>query len=622
MNKSLLLVCLVFLRFLALADNVNLETNMLMAKRLIKKSQFEPALDLYEKSIIQAKAEGNIIYTAKFYLETADLLLLLNRVDSLDSYYGKASHIFEKLGMKAEIIRSQTGMLEVSRRINPSSTMDKYIELLKEAREINNKDVYYNVLEKIILVNNGMENYTEAFAQTHECINYYKSIKDTLRLATKYRELGALFFTHLLSRTGEPNEKDSCIYYNQLAINLSYKINSYRNLVFAYQRLSWLLYKSDLKSAWRYIQIADSIDKKYNIQSPQLPNIMSFSLFQMGRTKEAIEKSKESLRLGLKAKQLFIGIQAADQLCIYYKAIKEIDSALHYMEYSVIINDSIRSQRHYKDAAKMQAKLEFERTLFEKEIIQQEQLKRQRVINSSILIAMVLLLIIVVLVYRAYINNKKANAFISQQNDEKALLLKEIHHRVKNNLSIISSILELQQREIKDENLKSVFKDAQLRVNSMALVHRSLYEEDFTGSIQVSNYLKNLYTTIYNTYKNTSRQITHEISTQNIELNLDTLVPLALIVNELLTNSFKYAFEGRSVGHIYLGLGMDHADYIFTYSDDGIGISKDISKKGLGSILINGLAKQLKGNIEIENGGLGLKYKVRFKLLSHETLND
>ena len=235
---------------------------------------------------------------------------------------------------------------------------------------------------------------------------------------------------------------------------------------------------------------------------------------------------------------------------------------------------------------------------------------------------MVLLVIIVVLIYRAYINNKKANAFISQQNDEKALLLKEIHHRVKNNLSIISSILDLQQREIKDENLKSVFKDAQLRVNSMALVHRSLYEEDFTGSIQVSNYLKNLYSTIYNTYKNTGRQITHEISTQSIELNLDTLVPLALIVNELLTNSFKYAFEGRSNGHIFLGLEMDHADYIFTYSDDGIGIAKDISKKGLGSILINGLSKQLKGNIEVKNNGLGLKYKVRFKLLSHENLND
>jgi two-component sensor histidine kinase len=622
MNKSLLLIGLVFLSFWALADNITLETNMIKGKILMKKSQFEPALELYEKSIIQSKAESNELYTAKFYLETADLLLLLNRVDSLDSYYTKANQIFEQLRMKAEIIRSQTGMLEVSRRINPSSTMDKYLELLKEAREINNKDVYYNVLEKIILVNNGMENYTEAFAQTHECINYYKSIKDTLRLATKYRELGALFYTHLLSRAGEPIEKDSCIYYNQLAIKLAYKINSYRNLVFAYQRLSWLLYKTDLKTAWRYIQLADSIDKKYNIQSTQLPNIMSFSLFEMGRTKEAIEKSKESLRMGLKAKQLFIGIQAADQLCIYYKAIKEIDSALFYKEYSVIINDSIRSQRHYKDAARMQAKLEFERTLFEKEIIQQEQLKRQRVINSSILLAMVLLLIIVVLIYRAYINNKKANAFISQQNDEKALLLKEIHHRVKNNLSIISSILDLQQREIKDENLKSVFKDAQLRVNSMALVHRSLYEEDFTGSIQVSNYLKNLYSTIYNTYKNTGRQITHEIATHNIELNLDTVVPLALIVNELLTKSFKYAFEGRNNGHIFLGLEMDHADYIFTYHDDGIGIAKDISKKGLGSILNNGLTKQLKRNIEVENKGQGLKYKVRFKLLSHETIND
>ncbi|MCX6186026.1 MAG: sensor histidine kinase [Bacteroidetes bacterium] len=601
---------------LSKASNNSLEGQLYIGKYLIKNSRLDDALSIYQNGLEQAKIEKNILYLGKYYLETADLLLLLNRVDSLDSYYSKANNIFEKLGMKPEIIRSQTGMLEVSRRINPSSTMDKYINLLKQARAIKNNDVYYNVLEKIILVNNGMENYTEAFAQTHECINYYKSIKDTLRLATKYRELGALFFTHLLSRTGEPYEKDSCIFYNQLAIQLSYKIKSFRNLVFAFQRLSWLLYKSDLKTAWKYIQIADSIDKLYNIQSPQLPNIMSFSLFQMGKVKEAIDKSKESLRMGLKAKQLFIGIQAADQLCIYYKAINETDSALHYKEYSVIINDSIRSQRQYKDAVKMQAKLEFDRTLFEKEIIQQEEMKRQKLINYSALLGVILLIIIVVLVYKAYIDNKKTTAIISQQNDEKDILLKEIHHRVKNNLSVISSILELQQREIKDDNLKSVFKDAQLRVNSMALVHRSLYEQDFLGTLNASVYFNNLYSTIYDTYKNTECRVSHEIVTNNIELNLDTIVPLALIVNELLTNSFKYAFAGRSNGRIYLGLQRDIEYYVLIYKDNGIGIEKNNTKRGLGSVLINGLTKQLKGNIKLKENAVGVEYTIHFKLIS------
>lgn len=616
MKKTLLIGFLLSLTCLLKANEIQFSVVLNRAGKLSAVSKSNEALNLLWDGLRQAESKKNVKYVGLFSLALADEYLYINQIDSIDFYYGEALKIFESLGLENELIRAKLGLLELPRRTNPSSTMDKYLELLKQARAINDNATYYLILEKIIMVNNGMENYTEAFAQTHECINYYQAVKDTFHLAIKYRELGALFFTHFAARNGPAYEKDSCFYYHEKAIKLSYQINAFRNLVFAYQRLSWLLYKTDLNLAWKYIKTADSIDKLYNIKSPQLPNIMSFSLFKMGRVKEAIQKSKEALDMGLKAKQLFIGIQATDQLCIYYKAIKRYDSALYYNEMSHMFNDSVRSQKHYKDAAKMQAKLEFDKEAYEKELIQKEEIKRQSVIQKFTFSTIILLLVIIGLVYRAFLNYKKSASIIKAQNDEKTILIKEIHHRVKNNLSVISGILDLQKRNIKDEQMLEVFKDAKSRINSMALVHKNLYEQDDFSTINAQSYFENLYITVSSAYKLQGKNIVYNIQCKNVNINIDTLIPLALITNELLTNSFKYAFDGKEKGRIQLSLNNTERGFEMQYSDDGIGYNFEElkpNKEGLGTLLINGLIKQLDGSVKKESTSNGLAYILSFK---------
>ncbi len=586
-----------------------LEEYLIQSKLKIRNNQDTAAIAILYKGLERSIALKEIKYEGLFNLELANLLLYLNKVDSIDFYYSNALKIFKLLKSEPEIILAETGLLEVARRTNPSSTMDKYIDLLHRARDINNKEVYYNVLDKIILVNIGMENYKEAFAELHECINFYKYTKDTLKLAMKYRELGALFFTHLYSRTGKPSDKDSCIFYHEKAIKLFKKINSFRNLVFAYQRLAWLIYPDNLNIAWQYLQTADSLDKKYNVESPQLPNIMSFCLHKMGKTDEAILKSKEAMQKGLKAKQLFICIQAADALSEYYKSKKEIDSALHYREISAAINDSIRNQRQYKEAARMQAKIEYDKELFEKELTMKEENKRQALILRFTFIGIALLIIIAMLIFRAYNHTKKTEKIISKQNEEKSILLKEIHHRVKNNLTIISSILNLQLKNIEDDKVKEVFRDAKSRINSMALVHKNLYEQDNFAKIDTQEYFENLYKTIYDMYNKNDVTIIHHIYCNNVKLNIDFLIPLALITNELLTNTFKYAFEGKNEGTISMVLINSENELKFEYQDDGIGINlNQTNKVGLGSSLIKGLTKQINGKFEKIILPNGLKY--------------
>jgi two-component sensor histidine kinase len=197
------------------------------------------------------------------------------------------------------------------------------------------------------------------------------------------------------------------------------------------------------------------------------------------------------------------------------------------------------------------------------------------------------------------------------------MLIKEIHHRVKNNLTVISSILDLQKRNIKDEQMLEVFKDAKSRINSMALVHKNLYEQDNFATIDTQKYFENLYKTISSAYKLKDVKIETIIDCKNVNINIDTLIPLALITNELLTNSFKYAFEDKENGVIKLQLSNNKNDFEMNYQDNGVGLiqttKSEKEKEGLGTLLINGLTKQLDGSLVKNSSSSGLHYCINFK---------
>jgi two-component sensor histidine kinase len=411
------------------------------------------------------------------------------------------------------------------------------------------------------------------------------------------------------------------LFYYKKALLHFYQLSSYQNIVYTYQSLGWMIYETDVNTAWRYLQQADSIDKKYDIKSTQLPLVISFVLFKKGNIKEAIQRAKESYQLGFNTKQLFVSFQSAQAIAGYYKSLKEIDSAMRYTELYAYIKDSIRSDKQYKDAGRMQAKLEYDKEIFQKELLQKEEIKRERLIRNYILVAACLLIIILILIYRAYQSNIKTARLLAKQNDEKAILLKEIHHRVKNNLTIVSSILDMQQRSNGDPKFQNIFIDAKTRIGSMALVHKTLYEQNDFGNIDVQTYFEGLFESIYQTYKKPNKEVIVQIKTNGITLNLDILIPLALVINEMLTNSFKYAFEQPENGWIQIELKAENYNYIFTYSDNGPGLSDEadiLSSKTLGSSLIRGLTAQIDGNLKVLSSHSGLTYHIVFKEINKE----
>jgi PAS domain S-box-containing protein len=218
-------------------------------------------------------------------------------------------------------------------------------------------------------------------------------------------------------------------------------------------------------------------------------------------------------------------------------------------------------------------------------------------------------------IIRDVTERKKTDKMLQNSLDEKEMLLKEIHHRVKNNLMIISSLLNLQSRYIKDEESKNIFKESQNRASSMALIHERLYQSKDLKNIDFGDYIRTLANDLYDTYVIDKSLIKLKIDVENVKLDIDTSIPLGLIVNELVTNSLKHAFPNDVSGEIEIKFHMQNETYILEVNDNGIGFNKDIDYKytdSLGLSLVTSLTEQIDGEIEFRNL-LGTSFKIIFK---------
>ena len=233
---------------------------------------------------------------------------------------------------------------------------------------------------------------------------------------------------------------------------------------------------------------------------------------------------------------------------------------------------------------------------------------RERLIYIFALLALVLIL---GLAYRLSIQRKRANELLSEKNtqiqsalEEKEVLLKEIHHRVKNNLQIISSLLSLQSRRIDDPKVLEAIQDGQNRVNSMALIHENLYQDEKLVGVDSQEYINKLIDSLVNSYNINPENITITKNIDPLKLDVDTIIPLGLILNELISNSLKYAFDKEQKGEVNLSLQQIPEGLLLRIADNGRGMPPNFdidTLKSLGFRLIKSFAKKLDGVIKIWN---------------------
>lgn len=205
--------------------------------------------------------------------------------------------------------------------------------------------------------------------------------------------------------------------------------------------------------------------------------------------------------------------------------------------------------------------------------------------------------------------------------EEKGVLLREIHHRVKNNLQIIISLFNLQTSYVQDKNAYKALKEGQDRIKSMALIHERFYQSDGLSRLDFDDYVRRLMDHLFQSFRVNKSRILLEIKADKISLDIDTAVPCGLIINEIVSNSLKHAFEGAEKGTIRIELTETEEDkYRLLLSDDGCGFPewfKAETADSLGIQLIQALTDQLEGNMNIETApGRGTTYIINFKRIS------
>jgi len=361
------------------------------------------------------------------------------------------------------------------------------------------------------------------------------------------------------------------------------------------QALTW--YQSALK-------MRQKLPSHYNIAESR--SGLSSTYLALDQFDESIRQAQEILRYKEEHQSLSQQMSAYYLMSKAYEKKTDYKKSLHYHKEYKVMSDSIYqrdmlSEIADKDALYQGAKKDKEIAKLDAvNLISQGKIKnRNRVILYSS-IALVIISLLLFSLYRLLEKVSKQKLQLEGLVTEKDLLLREIHHRVKNNLQLVSSLLTMQGRSIDNESAIEAINDGKNRVRTMALIHQDLYNKNNITGIGVKKYVERLTQELFSTYNIDKNKITLHKRIDDIELDIDALVPLGLIINELITNSLKYAWPTKVLGNLYVSLIKSNDTITLTIKDDGIGFDPSIVREdSFGSTLISALTLQLNGEYNL-----------------------
>jgi two-component system, sensor histidine kinase PdtaS len=258
---------------------------------------------------------------------------------------------------------------------------------------------------------------------------------------------------------------------------------------------------------------------------------------------------------------------------------------------------------------------------------QQDRLRSERNMRLLLLMAVTAMLVLGVIIFYLYRKQRRKNAIIVKQADDMQVLMKEIHHRVKNNLQVISSLLDLQALSIKHDQAAEAVKEGRNRVQSMALIHQNLYNEGNIKGIKVQHYIETLAQGLFHSYNIKPRSVHLTTDIDDLNLDVDTVIPIGLILNELITNSLKYAFRNKEYGEISVTLKKQGDKLVLKVRDNGDGFPPAASMQPettFGLKLIRAFAQKLKARLTIYNdqGACVEMHIVRYKIAEQTRVSE
>ncbi len=594
------------------------------------------------------RAEEFLLAGLRFYIEANDSLGMMRSYYNLGYFYGTYEDF--------------TKAIENFRKAEEFATELNNEQLL--ASIYNNLGLMYNYMGQYYLANNynfkslelSEKNGDKAVGYTHLNIglNYYeegnleKSVEHHMKalaifqksgtkpnMALSLKSIGDDYFdfnldsalqyynnAYLIYR--ELNDFESISRHFMLMGNINYQQNNYEVADSNYRK-ALDIFPADGSKKLLFSIYANIIE--LNLQLADYKQYNKYKLL-----KEALSYANKMNKIAIESGSFIMETESYEKLYRAYMKFGDSQQAIHYAQKYISAKDSLFSEQKQKTITELQTKYETDKKELEisllnteKELINTElaqsdsQRKIQMITIHVLIIGFVVVIIFIFIILKFYRQTKKSNGRLVSQNviilkqkEEKEVLLKEIHHRVKNNLQLISSLLNLQTQNIEDQSIITAIADGQSRIEAMVLIHQKLYQGVNISSIDFKEYTLQLLNQISGLYPEL-KEVERKVIAHDIKLDIDTSVPIGLILSELITNAFKYSFADKK-GSITITLEKEEHDYTLVVHDTGPGLPEDFDPSTTSSIglhLVRRLARQLYGtsHYEYENGS---KFIIRF----------
>ncbi len=543
--------------------------------------------------------------------------LSLGQLDSAKWYIEKGYQIKKERKIEQNIILTYDHLATLYSRLNDQEEAMKFrllsIGMLEAKGDSPTLVIKYSNLAKVFIAENNLERAEEyalkavALAKKLD-LNYYTSL--ALSTLAKIKE-----------KQGKDQEALEFLQ-EGLALNQTRKneggiINRLMSIVNLYIK------QGKLKEAEKNYKVVFAM-----IEQRNEPSELVDAYLILGKLK-TLKKELPAAKTALDAAQVLLstsGDLKNSQLLHtlrsnYFEQNGQYQAAIQSGEKAAMLNDSIFNLEKSERIHQLEG--QFERSKKEKEItlLKAEQdikdltIRENRRSNLTTLLGLLLACGVLVSLYYLYRLRHRTNERLAEKNrliakalSEKEILLKEIHHRVKNNLQVVSSLLKLQSKFIDDTKALDALQEGRNRVKSMAIIHQNLYQKDNLLGVSVKEYIEKLSKSLFNSYNIDPERINLETQIDEINLDVDTVIPLGLILNELLTNALKYAFPNQTKGIVAVSLRKEENNLLLEVRDNGIGIQStglaSNSDGGFGIKLIETFAIKLKGKLQIhqENG--------------------
>lgn len=445
----------------------------------------------------------------------------------------------------------------------------------------------------------------EAIIYHRHSLQLAEHIKDSVETTIALSNIGLAF--------QKINQYDSAHIYFLRSKAINELIQDQEGLIYDYYNLgSVYLNLRQLKEAEAQAQAGISLLKA--VPLPDLKSSLNILLADIylasGRIRQGINLLEQELKntdADLSLKKLS---ESYFSLYQAHQELGQIQPALTWLEKHTRMKDSLLNDQITSQVNNLEVKYNSDKQAQEIKLLNTQSeltsLKLRAANTRNILfgIGLLVLSVLILLIYRLWQRTKVQNNQIKKALQEKEILIREIHHRVKNNLQFISSLLNLQARHVTDAQASSVLKEGQNRVKSMALIHQNLYQEKNLTGVETQKYFETLINNLFQSYNISPQRIKIVTEIDVLNLDVDTMIPIGLVLNELISNCLKYAFPEDRSGQIIVRLKEEQDALALMVTDDGIGMTAEVRAslgRSFGYRLINAFKSQLNAELDIKS---------------------